>query len=316
MRIAAGASIRIDTSSSASISGTSSVQSLNVTGLGSGSGSGIAGGGGGGSAVGLLSTSVSSSTSSSSLSWASNPSITSPTSVPGSAATSNHHQQPPSPVSGTFPGSGPGPQQPTATTVRAVAKPTNSSAAAATAAVAKQAEENRRTEEAARTRRKIADLEISNASLLQVNQTLEATIRKQAAEMQELKLRMQAQYGGDLGLLASDVTMLSQDNALDPTQIHAATNPEAAVIIHELTEAERQADLTFKRLCITIEQMIFEAKQAMDQSTKKAGVKVLSSFDMYEKELEDGAEDDDPDTANQSMVMNEDDSFSQDLLDS
>jgi hypothetical protein len=64
---------------------------------------------------------------------------------------------------------------------------------ATTAAVAaKQAEENRRTEEAARTRRKIADLEISNTSLLQVNQTLEATIRKQTTEIQELKMRMQS----------------------------------------------------------------------------------------------------------------------------
>jgi hypothetical protein len=60
------------------------------------------------------------------------------------------------------------------------------------AAASKLAEENRRQEEAARTRRKIADLEISNTSLLQINQSLEATIRKQSAEMQELKMRMQS----------------------------------------------------------------------------------------------------------------------------
>lgn len=47
----------------------------------------------------------------------------------------------------------------------------------------------------------------------------------------------------------------------------------------ELTEAERQDDLVFKRLCLSIDQMICEAKQALDQSTK-TGVKVLSSFDM------------------------------------
>jgi len=66
------------------------------------------------------------------------------------------------------------------------------SVASLVAAASKLAEENRRSGEAARTRRKIADLEISNASLLQVNQSLEATIRKQAAEMQELRMRIQS----------------------------------------------------------------------------------------------------------------------------
>jgi hypothetical protein len=79
-----------------------------------------------------------------------------------------------------------GHQQQTST-IRAV-----KSASATTSATVKQAEENRRIEEAARTRRKIADLEISNASLLSINQSLEATIRKQASEVQELKIRMQS----------------------------------------------------------------------------------------------------------------------------
>jgi hypothetical protein len=48
----------------------------------------------------------------------------------------------------------------------------------------------------------------------------------------------------------------------------------------ELTEAEKQDDLTFKRLCMSIEQMIFDAKSALDQCSKPAGVKVLSLHDM------------------------------------
>ena len=48
----------------------------------------------------------------------------------------------------------------------------------------------------------------------------------------------------------------------------------------ELTETERQDDLMFKRMCLTIEQMIYEAKHALDQSTKPTGVKVLSLYDM------------------------------------
>jgi hypothetical protein len=85
-----------------------------------------------------------------------------------------------------------------------------------------------------------------------------------------------------LSILSSDVsTPLAQENGSDPsTQINGDANPETAGIIHEMTETERQADITFRRLCMTIEQLIFEAKQALDQSMKPAGVKVLSSFDM------------------------------------
>lgn len=86
-----------------------------------------------------------------------------------------------------------------------------------------------------------------------------------------------AQFGGDLSWMTSDKG--DQDSSLMST-MNGTTSPEAAVIIHELTESERQADMTFKRLCLTIDQMLYEAKQALDQSSKPAGVKVLSSFDM------------------------------------
>ncbi|KAG0317655.1 hypothetical protein BGZ97_005078, partial [Linnemannia gamsii] len=162
-----------------------------------------------------------------------------------------------------------GHQQQTST-IRAV-----KSASATTSATVKQAEENRRIEEAARTRRKIADLEISNASLLSINQSLEATIRKQASEVQELKIRMQSAHYGDLGYTAADLALAQSVEAI------------------ELTEAEKQDDLTFKRLCMSIEQMIFDAKSALDQCSKPAGVKVLSLHDMYEKEVREAQEADD-----------------------
>ncbi|KAG0260451.1 hypothetical protein BG011_001887 [Mortierella polycephala] len=202
-----------------------------------------------------------------------------------------------------------GPQQHTSQPTVRTSKPLTTNAAAAS----KLAEDNRRTEEAARTRRKIADLEISNTSLLQINQALEATIHKQATELQELKLRMISQFGGDLDLLPTDLTTTLQDEdtlstettstTATTTTISTTTTPETAIIIHEMTEAGRQADLTFKRLCSTIEQMLFEAKQALDQSTKPTGVKVLTSFDMYE----DDTLDDDVDVGDQSTVLDDDD---------
>ncbi|KAF9191561.1 hypothetical protein BGZ51_007124 [Haplosporangium sp. Z 767] len=306
-RMAAGASIRAETliapSSNAvpiptlSLSASPSPQSSMVVTTGTGAAAT-------GTVVGLLSTSASSSaSSSSSQSWVShNPSHRNDeaNSTPGA---SGYSLQPSS-----MPHSSPsGPQQHSSHPTIRTSKPLTTSAAAAS----KLAEENRRTEEAARTRRKIADLEISNASLLQINQTLEATIRKQAAELQELKLRMISQFGGDLSLLPADLTTTLQDEDTLSTETTSTTatttttsttttltTPETAIIIHEMTEADRQADLTFKRLCSTIEQMLFEAKQALDQSTKPTGVKVLSSFDMYE---------DDIDTGDQSTVLDDDD---------
>ncbi|KAF9905963.1 hypothetical protein BX616_000865 [Lobosporangium transversale] len=344
IRIAAGASIRIDTDSSTSSSSghtpipyfLSGSQPLNVTGTGASIGGHTSiEGGNGGSAVGLLSTSVSSSTSSSSssLSWVSSPSskrnsgsgvngsVGSPSSsIPtddSGYGTSNLSIS--SPTTTSFPFNAPQP------TLRAIKSASSGLSTAATAAAAaKQAEENRQSEEAARIRRKVADLEISNTSLLQINQTLEATVRKQAAKLQELEMRIQStQFGGDLSMLAA--TDIAQDSNISPDNASVTTmatamamttsttttptpkpttrptslvDPEAAIIIHEMTEADRQADLTFKRVCMAIDQMIFEAKQALDQSMKPAGMKVLSSFEMYEDDL---------DAAEQSFVDNEDD---------
>ncbi|KAI1317022.1 hypothetical protein EDD11_009088 [Mortierella claussenii] len=248
--------------------------------------------------------------------------VTSPTFAGFNHQNINSSLRPPSPSQSI--GSGPGSasaagllsmSQPVVRTSKSIVNSATSGAGAA-AAAAKLAEDNRRQEEAARTRRKIADLEISNASLLQINQTLEATVRKQAAQVQELKIRMQsAQFGGDLSLLTTDLDLSSVQDPLNPhynASSHSNThnNPETAVIIQDLTETERQADLTFRRLCMTIEQMIFEAKQAVDKSSKPPGVKVLSPFDMHEKEAmeDDGAEEEyDLDGADQSLVMNEDD---------
>ncbi|KAF9287198.1 hypothetical protein BGZ88_008712 [Linnemannia elongata] len=318
MRIAAGAAIKVNavpttatTALSATNSGittTTGISSISIPSLSvisaSSSGhslNGMSAANGGG----LLSTSLSSSTSSSSLSWVSSPSQRNSIGYePGSTSptSSTPTQLPPPPTS---PGGASSQNTLQSTLMRSAPIKTPTSGAASVAAASKLAEENRRQEEAARTRRKIADLEISNTSLLQINQTLEATIRKQAAEMQELKMRMQsAQFGGDLSWMTSDKG--DQDSSLMST-MNGTTSPEAAVIIHELTESERQADMTFKRLCLTIDQMLYEAKQALDQSSKPAGVKVLSSFDMYEKEaMEDAAHEDDLDAADQSIVIEED----------
>ncbi|KAF9107656.1 hypothetical protein BGX27_008646 [Mortierella sp. AM989] len=153
-------------------------------------------------------------------------------------------------------------------------QPTIRSAKTGGNAANKQADENRRAEEAARTKRKIQDLEISNNSLLSLNQSLEATNKKMVSEIQELKMRIQSAHFGELGYTAADLALAQSVDAI------------------ELTEEERNDDLTFKRLCLSIEHMVLEAKQALDQ-TKSSGVRVLSLYEMYEKEAAEETEEDD-----------------------
>jgi hypothetical protein len=54
----------------------------------------------------------------------------------------------------------------------------------------------------------------------------------------------------------------------------------------ELTEADMQDDLMFKRLCMTIEQLVYEAKSALNHSSRPAGVKVLSLYEMCKQQID------------------------------
>ncbi|CAO3566386.1 unnamed protein product [Mortierella alpina] len=342
-RMAAGASINTDMSAAIAIPTLSvsvSSSSTPIVGvMGSGAESAA------GSAVALLSTSASSSTSSSSLSWVSSPSSASSSqrnSVNGASlqtsatpsprfsiedtgagvfralsptpAGSNLGRQLQSQPSGAVAQSRPVATQPSGSQNSSQPIVRSSSVAAA---ANKLAGESRRTEDAARTRRKIGDLEISNTSLLQINQTLEATVRKQAAEIQELRQRIQSssQFGIGLNLIPDNTTSQGKDISSEiipenTPRSKSVITQETAVIILELTEAERQADLTFKRLCATIEQMLYEARQALDQSMRPAGVKVLSSFDMHDK---DPMNDDDFELAHQPIIADDDADKSLDL---
>ncbi|KAF9572999.1 hypothetical protein EC968_009127 [Mortierella alpina] len=331
-RMAAGASLNADMPAAIpiptlSLSASSSTPAAGVMGSGTESAAE--------SAVALLSTSASSSTSSSSLSWVSSPSSASSSQRNSVNGASLHTSAAPSPRlgaddagAGTFRVPSPTPsgsnlgrqlqsQQSGAIQSRPVATQSSGSQnpsqpiirSRSTATANKLTGESRRTEDAARTRRKIGDLEISNTSLLQINQTLEATVRKQAAEIQELKQRIQSssQFGSGFNLIPDNTTPQGNDVSSEivpenTSRSKSVITQETAVIILELTEAERQADLTFKRLCATIEQMMFEARQALDQSMRPAGVKVLSSYDMHEKDQMD----DDLDLADQPIILEDD----------
>ncbi|GJJ75329.1 hypothetical protein EMPS_07687 [Entomortierella parvispora] len=340
IKIATGASIKLDGIINSHPSNSISIPASSALGLSSST-----------SAFGsnLLSSSFSSSTSSSSLSWISGGSSSKRHSIVArSAQDDSGPTSPTTPSTPTFnhinhinslqiptlsftnttstATTTTTPSQPPTSSQAKVSKPTaslpNESGASIVAAASRLAEENRRSGEAARTRRKIADLEISNASLLQVNQSLEATIRKQAAEIQELRMRIQSapfELGFDQsqdtdsqdGLVPFSDTYLERPYSQDAKEGEITT----AQRIQEMrTESERQADLIFKRLCLSIEHMLFEARQALDQSTKP-GVKVLSSFDVFEKEAEYNDNDEGDDNEDESGDLDEDLAVGNQLLD-
>ncbi|KAL1915304.1 uncharacterized protein VTP21DRAFT_6762 [Calcarisporiella thermophila] len=125
----------------------------------------------------------------------------------------------------------------------------------------------RGTEEA-RNNRKMLDLEISNKSLMAINENLEALVRKQANEISRLKKRIAR--GDSYNSLD---TPLSEDTEFD----------------FDLTEDEQDEDFRFKRLCITIDTLIKECKSALALERKAGGGKVLSPFDTLDKDPLDEA---------------------------
>ncbi|KAF7721628.1 hypothetical protein EC973_004349 [Apophysomyces ossiformis] len=107
----------------------------------------------------------------------------------------------------------------------------------------------------ARVNRKIADLEISNQSLLAVNAMLEATVRKQASQVTQLKKQMSQ---GDY--------------------VHVEPLPlEDKKELNNLSDDEWEKDEVFMRLCKMTDHLIEQAEAAVKFEYKGLG-RVLSSY--------------------------------------
>ncbi|RUS15169.1 hypothetical protein BC937DRAFT_92805, partial [Endogone sp. FLAS-F59071] len=107
----------------------------------------------------------------------------------------------------------------------------------------------------ARVNRTIADLELQNNSLIAVNAMHEATIRKQATEIAELKKRL-----SNGGIRTDSPTSDLDDEAM------------------ELTEEEKEDDKFFKRICSVMDHLIDQAKAAVAYQPTFTG-RVLNQYD-------------------------------------
>ncbi|KAL1935163.1 hypothetical protein VTP01DRAFT_4303 [Rhizomucor pusillus] len=123
----------------------------------------------------------------------------------------------------------------------------------------------------ARVNRKIADLEISNQSLLAVNAMLEATVRKQASQVAKLKKQISS----------------------DPQEVVVAPVLLADATKEQLTdEDDWEKDEAFVRLCRMTEKMIEQGRAALNFEFKGQG-RVLAQYQEQDSSGEEEDEDDD-----------------------
>ncbi|CAG8593454.1 8015_t:CDS:2, partial [Scutellospora calospora] len=105
----------------------------------------------------------------------------------------------------------------------------------------------------------IADLEISIKSLMTINAELDETNKKQAAEIIELKRML---------------------------KIYSTDNDESSTPLTEtdLVEIAKDNDVRFKRICLLIDELLRDAQEALECSTKAVGTKVLPNAQLEYKD--------------------------------
>ncbi|PHZ13612.1 uncharacterized protein RHIMIDRAFT_291291 [Rhizopus microsporus ATCC 52813] len=128
--------------------------------------------------------------------------------------------------------------------------------------------------EEARANRKVADLEIENQNLLQLNASLEAKLRQQASRIAELEKKLQ--QGTEAPLTPISDKHVEDEDDRDET---------ALLYNKELAEEEAEADKAFHQIRSALEQLIVQAESALIQKSKQSG-KVLQDY-TYQKEDEE-----------------------------
>ncbi|KAL5640098.1 hypothetical protein ACGC1H_007405 [Rhizoctonia solani] len=111
--------------------------------------------------------------------------------------------------------------------------------------------------EEARSNRKMADLEISNKSLLAINASLEATKSRQVKEINALRRKLRESR---LVLPHSAYLALEQKDPLETKEFEEEDNEDS----EENDVTQTQADATFNRVRGLLDQLIIDAKHALE----------------------------------------------------
>ncbi|CAG8741320.1 2311_t:CDS:2, partial [Gigaspora rosea] len=134
--------------------------------------------------------------------------------------------------------------------------------------VARQLQADRQADEA-RMNRKIADLEISIKCLTAKNAELDEKNKKQAEEIIKLKR-----------MLKINDTFMSEVCTDDDGD---SSTPLTET---DLVEIAKDNDVRFKRICVIIDELLHDAQEALERSSKAIGTKVLPNAQLESKELE------------------------------
>ncbi|KAK9728932.1 hypothetical protein K7432_000684 [Basidiobolus ranarum] len=116
----------------------------------------------------------------------------------------------------------------------------------------------------ARTNRKIMDLEISNNSLLSINASLESTIKKQTAHIEQLEKN--GTRGGSQDLAPHDIPLPNWEDITLSSDEEDDNNIDLA------------NDQGFARVCSMVDSLISDAKRSLEYKTQVNGGKVLTTF--------------------------------------
>ncbi|GAA5884554.1 hypothetical protein JCM6882_005297 [Rhodosporidiobolus microsporus] len=146
-------------------------------------------------------------------------------------------------------------------------------------------------EKEARVERKIADLEITNSSLLQINASLERLKLKHTSEIRELRRRLRESVGGaGLAALRAQAAALDEGESSDPDGdgdgADGSSGDEDAT--PEPTWQELlDGDEHFSAVATTLESLVRRAKTALEYvPAAHEGGRVLSTVEQEDRQLE------------------------------
>ncbi|KAJ2921436.1 hypothetical protein H1R20_g15660, partial [Candolleomyces eurysporus] len=129
---------------------------------------------------------------------------------------------------------------------------------------------------AAKSNRKIADLEITNRSLLSINATLEATKNRQMKEIRELRRKLR-----ESRLILPPGAYRAYKSSVGPEEEEEEEDEEEDSEVENAAEGD--GDETYKRVKLMIENLISSGKKALEtkvedfQEGGKGGAKVLTA---------------------------------------
>ncbi|KAF7726593.1 hypothetical protein EC973_008638 [Apophysomyces ossiformis] len=132
----------------------------------------------------------------------------------------------------------------------------------------------------ARANRKIADLEIEKQSLLSLNSTLEATVRRQTERIAELEKRLQ--------MLEAPPTPVSEVHeepaSFTPPSPDRPEVPVASDILVDVwLDNQLESDQIFQRLRVMVQNLIEQAQTALLEQHKLSG-RVLVDYNLSDAE--------------------------------